>query len=379
MKKRILIPGPVEISPEVSAALAKQMMGHRTPDFNSILEECWRGLKKVYGTKNDVAIVTGSGTAAMDAAIASTIKEGDEVVCIGGGKFGERFPKIVKAYGGVPIEVKVEWGRTFDPAAVEKAVSESNAVAITLTHNETSTGVLHDAAEVGRIAREKDLLFIMDAVTSVGGDLVLTDKWGVDICISGSQKCLGAPPGLGFAAVSERAWDAIDQNTMKRGFYLNLASYRKSIQKSTTPFTPAVPLIYGLKTALREIEAEGLENRIARHRRLAKATRAAAKAVGLELFADEAAASNTVTAIKIPAGLSDNVIRGRLKDEYGILLAGGQESVKGKIFRIGHMGNVDEVELLGVLSALELVLARGGHDFNLGDGAGAALKTLMDL
>ncbi len=333
-------------------------------------------MKKVYATKNDVAIITGSGTAAMDASIASTIKEGDEVVCIGGGKVGERFPEIVNGYAGGAITGNVEWGRTFDPAAVEKAVSESNAVAVTLTHNETSTGVLHDAAEVGRRAKESNLLFIMDAVTSVGGDRVLTDKWGVDICISGSQKCLGAPPGLGFAAVSERAWTTIEQNEGKKGFYLDLASYRKSIQKSTTPFTPAVPLIYGLKTALQEIEAEGLENRIARHHRLAKATRAAAKALGLELFADEATASNTVTAIKIPAGLTDSDVRGRLKDEYGILVAGGQEAVKGKIFRIGHMGNVDEVELLGVLSALELVLAKGGHKINLGEGVGAALKSL---
>lgn len=379
MKRRILIPGPVEISPEVSSALAKQMMGHRTPEFSAILEECWEGLRDVYQTKNDVAIITGSGTAAMDAAVSSTISEGDEVICIGGGKFGERFLKIVKAYGGVPIEVTVRWGKAVDVEDVKKAVSESDAVAITLTHNETSTGVLHDAAGVARIARENDILFIMDAITSIGGDDVKTDEWGVDICIAGSQKCLGAPPGLAFAAVSERAWQAIEENKKRRAYYQDLASYRKSLKKSTTPFTPAVPLIYGLKVALDEIKNEGLENRIKRHRALAKATRGAVKAMNLSLFADEVCASNTVTSINIPDGLSDRDIRGRLKDEYGILLAGGQEDVKGKIFRIGHMGNVDAVELFGVLSALETVLKRGGHSFMLGAGIKAALESLVDL
>jgi aspartate aminotransferase-like enzyme len=191
MKKRILIPGPVELSSEVRSALAKQIMGHRTPDFSAILEECWEGLKSVYQTKNDVVVITGSGTAAMDAAVASTVSEGDEVICIGGGKFGERFPKIVKAYGGVPIEVDVPWGKAVNAEDVETAASESNAVAITLTHNETSTGVLHDAAEVAKIARDNDMLFIMDAITSIGGDDVRTDEWGVDICIAGSQKWRG--------------------------------------------------------------------------------------------------------------------------------------------------------------------------------------------
>ncbi|MFQ5801004.1 MAG: pyridoxal-phosphate-dependent aminotransferase family protein, partial [Candidatus Hydrothermarchaeales archaeon] len=379
MKRRILIPGPVEISTEVSSALAKQMVGHRTPDFSAILEECWEGLRYVYQTKNEVIILTGSGTVAMDAAVASTISEGDTVICIGGGKFGERFLKIVKAYGGVPKEVKVQWGKAVDMEDVKKAVSESDAVAVTLTHNETSTGILHDAAEIARIARENDMLFIMDAITSIGGDDVKTDEWGVDICIAGSQKCLGAPPGLAFVAVSERAWQAIEKNQKRRAYYQDLASYRKSLKKSTTPFTPAVPLIYGLKVALEEIKNEGLENRIRRHRALAKATREAVKAMNLSLFADETHASNTVTAINLPDGLNDHDIRGRLKDEYGILLAGGQEEVKGKIFRIGHMGNVDLVELLGVLSALEMVLKKGGHSFTLGNGVKAAQESLLDL
>ncbi len=379
IRKRILIPGPVELSPQVSAASARPIMGHRTPEFSEILDGCVEDLKATYQTKNDVLIITGSGSAAMEAAISSTIAEGDKVICVGGGKFGERFPKIVKAFGGIPVDVPVEWGRTFNQEQLEKAVSEHKAVALTLTHNETSTGVLHDAKKAAKIARKNDLLFIMDAVTSLGGDYVRTDEWGVDICVAGSQKCLGAPPGLGFASVSERAWQRIEGNKKKKAYYLDLASYRKSLQKSTTPFTPAVSLIYALQEALNQIKEEGLENRINRHRALASMTREACKAMNLELFPEGGCASNTVTAINIPVGLSDEDIRGRLKKEFGILLAGGQDHVKGKIFRIGHMGNVDSVELMGVLAALETVLKKGGHKFEMGRGMKAAIESLLSF
>ncbi len=364
-RHRLMIPGPVELTPEVLSEMARPPMGHRTPDFEEILTQCWEDLKYVYQTKNDVILITASGTAAMDAAVSSTIQEGDEFVCIGGGKFGERFSRIVESYGGIVKEVPVEWGRTFDAAEVEKVVSESNAKAITLAHNETSTGVLHDAGTVGRIAKEHGCLFILDAITSLGGDYVKTDEWGVDVCIGGSQKCLGAPPGLSMVAVSGRAWDVIESNDTK-SYYLDLASYRKSLKKNTTPFTPSVSLIYGLSRALKEIRDEGLDNRVKRHRTMARATREAAVAMNLELFADRDAASNTVTSMKIPDGLTDDDVRGEMKRRFNILLAGGQEGVNGKIFRIGHMGNVGYLELMSVLSALELVLEKAGHDLELG-------------
>lgn len=374
MKKfRLFIPGPVELSDSVLSAMARPPMGHRTPEFGKILEECWAGLKEVFQTKNDVVIITGSGTAAMDAAVASTTSENDEVVCIGGGKFGERFIEIVKGYGGAARKVDVKWGEAVNPEDVERAVSESNAKAVTLTHNETSTGVLHDAKAIGKIAREYELLFIMDAITSVGGNDVKTDVWGVDICITGSQKCLAAPPGLAMASVSEKAWEAISKNKT-RNFYLNLASYRKSLKKGTTPFTPAVNLIYGLNQSLKEIKKEGLQNRIARHRKLAMASREAVKALGMELFPREEIASNTVTAIKIPAGLTDEDIRGKLNRDYGILLAGGQDEVKGKIFRIGHMGNINSGDIVHLFSSLEKVLSTSGFKFAQGAGVRAAQK-----
>lgn len=368
---KLFIPGPVELSQEVLLALAKQVVGHRTPDFEEILVRCWSDLKEIFQTKNDVVLITGSGTAAMDAAIASTISEGEEFVCIGGGKFGERFRGMVQSYGGIAREVKVEWGKTFDASRVEKAVSQSDAKAITLTHNETSTGVIHNAEAIGKIAKEYDLLFIMDAITSLGGDHVKTDEWNVDICIAGSQKCLAAPPGLSMLSVSKKAWEVISKNKTEN-YYLNLASYKKSLDKKTTPFTPSVTLVYGLHAALKELKREGLENRIKRHRTLARAAREAAKAMNLELLPSEDIASNTVTAIKIPQGLTDDDVRGRLKRDFGILLAGGQEHLKGKIFRIGHMGNVGYLELVEALSALELVLKKAGHRFELGSGVKAA-------
>ncbi len=370
-RTKLMIPGPVELSPGVLEAMSRPVIGHRTPEFDEVLEYCWDILKKLFRTRNDVVVITGSGTSAMDAAISNIIGVGDEVVCCTGGKFSERFVEIVKSYGGVPREVEVEWGCAVRPEDVEEVLSDSSARVVTLTHNETSTGVLNDAGAVAKVVRDYGAVFVMDAITSVGGDDVRTDEWGVDICLSGSQKCLAAPPGLAMAAVSERAWEMMADN-QSRGYYLNLLKYRGSLKKSTTPFTPSVPLVMGLKRALWEIMDEGLEARISRHRGLARASREAALALGLGLFADPAFASNTVTAINIPDSLTDDDVRGRMKRDFGILLAGGQDHVKGKIFRIGHMGNVGQEDLLEVLSALEMCLDKSGFSFKTGSGVSAA-------
>ncbi len=370
---KLLIPGPVELSPDVLQAMARPPMGHRTSDFEEILEDCWRNLKNIFQTKNDVLIITGSGTSAMDAAISSTMNEGEEIVCIGGGKFGERFIEIANAYGLKPGEVEVEWGDAVALEEVEGVIAESSAKAITLTHNETSTGVVHNAKAVGKIAREYGLLYIMDGITSVGGDEVKADAWGVDICITGSQKCLAAPPGLAMMSVSDKAWGVIDEKG-RSNYYLDMAAYRRALRKRTTPYTPSVSLIYGLRVALRKVVEEGLEARVKRHRALAKATREAFKAMNIELFPREAIASNTVTALKIPEGLTDDDIRGRMKREHGILIAGGQAQLKGKIFRIGHMGNVGYSEIIDALTSLESVLKKSGHYLEPGSGLKAAQK-----
>ena len=370
---KLLIPGPVELSPDVLQAMARPPMGHRTSDFEEILEDCWRNLKNIFQTKNDALIITGSGTSAMDAAISSTMNEGEEIVCIGGGKFGERFIEIANAYGLKSGEVKVEWGDAVALEEVEGVIAESSAKAITLTHNETSTGVVHNAKAVGKIAREYGLLYIMDGITSVGGDEVKADAWGVDICITGSQKCLAAPPGLAMMSVSDKAWGVIDEKG-RSNYYLDMAAYRRALRKRTTPYTPSVSLIYGLHAALRKVVEEGLEARVKRHRALAKATREAFKAINIELFSRESIASNTVTALKIPKGLTDDDIRGRMKREHGILIAGGQAQLKGKIFRIGHMGNVGYSEIIDALTSLESVLKKSGHYLEPGSGLKAAHK-----
>ncbi|NOZ82211.1 MAG: alanine--glyoxylate aminotransferase family protein [Euryarchaeota archaeon] len=371
-----MIPGPVELDEEVLLALAKPLMGHRTPEFEEMLEDCWRLLRMVYRTRNEIALITGSGTAAMEAAVASVVEPGTRVLCIGGGKFGERLGEIARCFGAEVSMLEVEWGGSFAPEEVDEALSESGAEVVTLTHNETSTGVVHSAEAVGRAAREHDALFIADAITSVGGDVVETDGWGIDLCITGSQKCLAAPPGLGFVAVSERAWEWMQERKAKHAFYLDLLRYRKALKKRTTPFTPSVTLIYGLHAALRRIERETLEARIRRHRALAEATRRAAEAMGLSLLPSREHASNTVTAIRIPQGLSDDDIRGRLKREYGILVAGGQEKLKGRIFRIGHMGEVSARELLSLLACLEQVLRCSGFEVKPGTGTEAAREVL---
>lgn len=371
-----MIPGPVELDDEVLLAMARPVMGHRTPEFEEVLEECWRLLGMVYRTKNEVAIITGSGTAAMEAAVASVVEPGTRVLSIGGGKFGERLGEIARCFGAEVSRLEVEWGGTFSAEEVDEALSESGAEVVTLTHNETSTGVVHDAGEVGRLAREHGALFIADAITSVGGDVVETDAWGIDLCITGSQKCLAAPPGLGFVAVSERAWERMQEVRNRHAFYLDLLRYRKALRKRTTPFTPSVSLIYGLHAALKRIERETLEARIRRHRALAEATRRAAEAMNLELLPEREHASNTVTAIRIPEGLSDADVRGRLKEEYGILVAGGQEKLKGRIFRIGHMGEVRAGELLSLLACLEQVLRCSGHGVKPGAGTEAAREVL---
>lgn len=371
---KLFIPGPVNLDSRVLNAMAMPVMGHRTPDFSEILDQCWSLLREIYGTKNDIALITGSGTSAMEAAIASVVSEESEMVTIEGGKFGERLGEIAHAFGAKVRTLPVQWGRSFSKEQVEEVVAESNCNIIALTHNETSTGVLHSAEAVAEIAEEYDLLFIMDAVTSLGGDMVETDRWGVDLCIAGSQKCLAAPPGLGFVSVSERAYEAMEENPSRRAYYLDLLRYRKALRKDTTPYTPSVSLIYGLHEALRQIEEEGLRARIQRHRKLAQATRDAAKGMNLELFAGEGVASNTVSSIKIPSGLSDDDIRGSLKRDFRILVAGGQAEAKGRIFRIGHMGNVQFGDLIEVLSALEIVLRRSGHSFTPGNGVRSALQ-----
>ncbi len=369
----LMIPGPVPMPERVRLAMARQAINHRGTEFGEIYADCARVLKEAFGTRNELFVISGSGTAAMEAAIAN-FGRNRKIVSMVNGKFGERLYKIAQRYG-TATEIPSEWGTPLDLAKLKQHLDEG-AEMVTLVHNETSAGIRNPAEEIGRLAAEYDALFVMDGITSIGGDEVRVDDWGADLAVVGSQKCLAAPAGLSAISVSDRAWERISSD---RPFYLDLAAYRKSASGKLmeTPYTPAVPLFFALREACRMVEEEGLPKRIARHRKMAGAVRAAAAAWGLELFPrldQKHAYSNTVTAVRLPAGLSDSDFRGTIK-KAGIEIAGGQDHLKGKIFRIGSMGAVGAPEILATLTAVQNSLRTHGFVPEQ-DGVTAAFEVL---
>ncbi|WP_340818612.1 alanine--glyoxylate aminotransferase family protein [Methanolobus sp. WCC4] len=375
----LMMPGPVPVAPRVLRAMSKPMINHRGAEFSAMYDDCCEILADVFQTKNDIFILSGSGTAAMEAAVGCTVGKDDVVVALENGKFGERFKDIAARYGKVN-PLAIEWGHSFDLSEVEKKLEEG-AKAITLVHNETSVGIQNPAEEIGKLAKKHDALFIMDGVTTLGGDTVKTDEWGVDIAVVGSQKCLAAPPGLSMISVSERALAAMDEKDALP-YYLDLKAYKKSGDKSQTPYTPAVPLFFGLQEALHIVKEEGMEARINRHATGAKAIRAAAAAMGLEMFPqlhdDHSYYSNTVTAMKAPEGVTGNDIKKDLMAK-GITIAGGQSHLSGKIFRIGSMGNVQPKDIMLTIQELEVVLKKRGVVSEIGAGIEAASEVLDTL
>jgi aspartate aminotransferase-like enzyme len=375
MEKELLLmlPGPVPMPERVRYAMMRQAINHRSPEFGAVYADCVRVLKTAFGTTNDLFVISGSGTAGMEAAIANVGKD-KHIACITNGKFGERLLKISQRYGQAH-EIKSEWGTPVNLETL-KAQLEAGAQVVTLVHNETSAGIKNPAEEIGKLCRKHDALFIMDGITSIGGDVVEADKWGVDIAITGSQKCLAAPAGLAMVSVSARAWERVTKNPP---FYLDLAAYRKSAsgKPMETPYTPAVPLFLALREACLIIEEEGLPARIARHQKMSGAVQAASKVWGLSLFpkTDKLhSPSSTVTAIEYPAGVKDDDMRGIIK-KMGIVIAGGQDHLKGKIFRIGSMGAVSAPEILATLAATQHALRKCGFRTQ-GDGVEAASEVL---
>jgi aspartate aminotransferase-like enzyme len=353
--------------------MSRQAINHRSPEFGAAYADCVRVLKTAFGTTNDLFVISGSGTAGMEAAVAGVGRD-KEISCIVNGKFGERLYKISQRYGKAH-EIKSDWGTPVNLEAL-KAQLEAGAQVVTLVHNETSAGIKNPAEEIGKLCRKHDALFIMDGITSIGGDTVEADKWGVDIAITGSQKCLAAPAGLAIVSVSGRAWERLTKNPP---YYLDLASYRKSAsgKPMETPYTPAVPIFLALREACLMIEEEGLQARIARHKKMSASIQAAAKAWGLPLFPKIDKLHNyssTVTAVEYPAGVKDDEMRGTIK-KMGIVIAGGQDHLKGKIFRIGSMGAVSAPEILATLAATQYALKKCGFRAQ-GDGIGAAAEVL---
>ncbi|MGH7380589.1 MAG: pyridoxal-phosphate-dependent aminotransferase family protein [Candidatus Methylomirabilales bacterium] len=376
MKKfRLLAPGPTPVPPEVLLAMAQPALHHRTPEFEALFGEARRGLQWLFQTRREVLVLAASGTGAMEGAVVNVCSPGDRVLVIRGGKFGERWAEICQAYGLSVIPVEVPYGKAVDPQAVAAALrGEPGIAAVFATHSETSTGVLHDLEAIAAIVRQTPALLVADAITSLGVVDLPTDAWGVDVVVAGSQKAMMLPPGLAFACLSDRAWAAAERARLPR-YYFNFLVERKIQAKHQTAWTPAISLIAGLKAALDLLQAEGLSAIFARHERLARAARAAVTALGLDLFAERP--SPAVTAVKVPEGVDGGAIVRVLRDKHGISIAGGQGSMKGKIFRIATLGYADAYDVLTGIAALEFTLAELGYPVRLGDGLRAAQDVLQ--
>ncbi len=370
-KQYLMIPGPTPVPPTVAAAMSRPVFGHRTDEFAAMHKRIVEGLQAVFQTKNDIFVLTHSGTGGMEAAVANTISPGDKVLALVTGNFGERFAKIAKEYGAEVDEVLFGWGNPVDLKVVEEKLSVNRYKAVLATQNETSTGVVNNIAGIGALVAKTPALLLVDGVSGAGAIEIKTDEWHVDMLVSASQKAFMLPPGLAMVAVSEKAWKAVENNKSPR-FYLSLPAAKKSYDKWNTAYTPGVSLFMGLDAALQMMLAEGMENVYDRHKMLASAARAAVKALGLRLLAGEECASPVVTAILSPEGINGDDIRKVVKKEFGVTFAGGQGILKGKIFRIAHMGFSDKMDIIVAVSALEMALARIGYPVELGCGIKAA-------
>ena len=375
-KNYLLTPGPTPLPPQVSEAMSRPIIHHRTPQFQAILKEATEGLKYVFQTKADVFILTSSGTGAMEAAVVNLLSCGDTAITIQGGKFGERWTEICKKYGIIPEVIDVEWGKAVDPVEIEKKLKINPKIkAVFTTLCETSTGVVNDIAAIGRVVKETNAVLAVDAISGLGAIDLQTDAWFCDVVVSGSQKGLMLPPGLSFISISPKAWKFIEDSQSPK-YYFDLKAAKKSWEATDTPFTPAITLIIALCEALKMIKQDTLENVFRRHRKMADAARAAMKALGLELFAP-GASSDVVTAVKVPAGIDGEKLVKTMRDTYGITIAGGQSELKGRVFRIAHMGFIEEFDIIAGISCLEKVLAEMGYKFQLGKGVAAAEEVFL--
>jgi len=362
-KLNLMIPGPTPVPENVLSCMSKHPIGHRSGDFQEIVKKTTEQLKWLHQTTADVLTITGSGTAAMEAGIINTLSKGDQVICGDNGKFGERWVKVAKAYGLEVKVVKADWGQPLDPNEFKRLLKEDRdgkIKAVILTHSETSTGVINDLKTINNeVKSNSKAITIADCVTSLGACNIPMDEWGIDVIASGSQKGYMIPPGLSFVAMSKRAWEANEQSNLPK-FYLDLKQYLKTSNKNSNPFTPAINLYFALEASLTMMQKEGLNNIFARHARHQKATQEGIKAMGLNLFTKESFGSPAITAVE-PENIDAETIRKLIKNDFDILLAGGQDHLKGKIFRIGHLGFVNDRDIISVISALESTLDKIGE------------------
>lgn len=377
LKRYLLAPGPTPVSPEVLLAMAKPVIHHRAPEFAELFGEVREGLKWLFQTKNDVLILASSGTGGMEGAVANFLSPGDRALVVNGGKFGERWGKICKTFGAHVTEIKVEWGHAVDPQAVADVLKKDPAIkAVYVQASETSTGVAHDTKALAEVVRTcEGTILVVDAITALGVFDIQTDAWGLDVVVTGSQKALMLPPGLAFVSVSEKAWQ-VAEKARNGAFYFDLKKERASQVNNQTAYTPAVSMVVGLQEVLRTLKAEGLDAVFARQERLAHAMREGVKAAGLSLF-PKMSPSNALTAICAPDGVDGQAIYKNLRVQYGITAAGGQDHLKGQIFRIAHMGYTDTFDVIMSLAAIEMVLKSLGHSIKLGSGVAKAQELLL--
>jgi len=381
-KLNLMIPGPTPVPGNVLSSMSKHPIGHRSEDFQKIVQKTTEQLKWLHQTTADVLTITGSGTAAMEAGIINTLSKGDQVICGDNGKFGERWVKVAKAYGLDVKVVKADWGQPLDPNKFKSLLEEDTnkkIKAVIITHSETSTGVINDLKSINcEVKNHGQAITIADCVTSLGACNIPMDEWGIDVIASGSQKGYMIPPGLSFVAMSKKAWEANDQSNLPK-FYLDLKQYLKTSNKNSNPFTPAINLYFALEASLTMMQKEGLNNIFTRHARHQKATQEGIKAMGLNLFTKEGFGSPAITAVE-PENIDAEIIRKTIKNDFDILLAGGQDHLKGKIFRIGHLGFVNDRDIISVISALESTLYKIGKlSVPIGKGLAKTISVLNNV
>ncbi|MEX2190912.1 MAG: alanine--glyoxylate aminotransferase family protein [Bacteroidota bacterium] len=376
MKKRLFTPGPTPVPESVMLRMAEPMIHHRHVEFTQLFARLHENLQYLFQTTGDVITLTSSGTGAMEATVANVHSAGEKALFVNGGKFGERWGEILKVYGVEPVELTVPWGESVRIEDIEKALKEHPSIsAVYLTHSETSTGAATDVQAIARLVRgTSGALTIVDGITAVGAMELRMKEWDLDIVVTGSQKGLMIPPGLAFVAVSDRAWERMKASRLPK-FYFDLSAARKALRLNDTPWTPAISLVIGVDAALSMIRKEGLEKVWLRHSKLAASLRVAADALGLEVLAKRP--SNALTALKIPKSVDAKQFSSVLKNTYGITAAGGQGELAGKVIRISHLGYYDELDMITVISALEMTLSECGYRFEPGAGIRAAQTAFL--
>ncbi len=377
LKHTLFTPGPTNVPPEVLAGLGKPIVHHRAPDFDPIFQSAREGLQYVFRTKNPVVPLTSSGTGGMEAAVTSLLACGDKAISIEGGKFGQRWGQICKAYGIDCVIEEIEWGTAITAERVEELLKANPETKVVFTtHCETSTGALTDIEAIAKVVAKTNAVIVVDAVSSLGAEPLETDAWGIDVVVTGSQKALMLPPGMAFVSISEKAQAMIKANDKATNYYFSLKKALASLEKNTTPYTGPVSMIVALNAAVDLLKKEGIENIWARHKRCATAIRKGCEALGLNMFSKSP--SNVVISLTVPEGVDAGKLTKAMRDDFGMTIAGGQEHLKGKIIRIAALGYVEEFEVLSLIGALEMALDRQGYKCDTGAGVSATVKSLNE-